>query len=281
MKRIGYILVLLLMLSTASAGAFEFMAPRGTGMGRTVSLSLASATSQLNLRSRGLKAGGWQLESGYNRRFELADLDHIYLAAATRWRRWTVAVGASQFGRTDLYAEQLLKGSVSFQYDSLSVGASISAMQVEFGNGYGRLRAVTAGLGVSYRWRRILAAVTVDRMTSPKLTDYSENIPPTYSLHTELLGKNGAYSVTGRVTVEEFQKPQFALGQIIRLSHRGSFFWGVSSAPLEFGGGLEIYVASGSVIYASSVHPDLGFTQTVSFTYGSGHKEPESGDDFK
>lgn len=281
MKRSCCILLLLTVAAALPAGGFDLMTPRGAGMGKTTPLSLASATAQANIRSRGLKAGAWNLESGYDRRFELADLDQIYLAAAAGWRRWTFATGVSQFGRTDLYAEQLIKGSVSFQYDSLTAGASLSAMQVQLGNGYGQLSAMTAGVGLSYRWQRLVWGITADNLTRPKLTQYSEGIPPVYSLHAELMGKNGAYSVTGRVTVEDEQKPQFGLGQIIRLSRRGSFFWGISSAPLEFGGGLEIYVASGSLIYASSVHPDLGFTQTVSFTYGSARQVSKGEDEFK
>jgi hypothetical protein len=211
----------------------------------------------------------------------LSDLDQVYLAGTKRWRRWTISLGASQFGKTDFYAEQLLKGSISFQYDSLGIGASLSALQVQIGDNYGTLRAVTAGFGLSYRWRRILAAVTVDNLTQPKLTDYSEGIPSVYSLYTELLGKGGAYSVTGRITLEDEQKPQFGLGQIIRLSPRGSFFWGISSAPLEFGGGLEVYIPSGSLTYATSVHPVLGFSHTVSFIYGSSRKPAKGTDDFE
>ncbi len=281
MKYFRHILTLILVLSVSGVNAFDLITPRGLGMGRTVPLSLPSAISQVNLPARGLADGDWHLEGGYNRRFELSDLDHLFLATALRKRQFTIALGASQFGDTELYAEQTLKGSLTFQYDSLSIGASISAMQVQLGNDYGRLRAMTAGIGLSYRWRQLLVAVSADNLTRPRLTQYSEGIPPVYAWHTEFLGKGGAYSLTGRVTMEELQKPQFALGQIIRLSRRGSFFWGVSSAPLEFGGGLEVYVPSGSLAYATSVHPVLGFSHTVSFTYGSPRKVPKGTDDFE
>jgi hypothetical protein len=273
-------LTLALTLSVSGANAFDLLTPRGLGMGRTVPLSLPSATAQVNLPTRGLADGDWHLEGGYNRRFELGDLDHFFLASALRWRQVTFAVGASQFGNAELYAEQILKGSLAFQYDSLSIGASVSVMQVQLGNSYGQLRAVTAGIGLSYRWRQLLVAVSADNLTRPKLTESSEGISPVYSLYTELMGK-GAYSVTGRVTLEELQKPQFALGQVIHLSRRGSFFWGVSSAPLEFGGGLEVFIPSGSLAYATSVHPVLGFSHTVSFTYGTPRKTPKGTDEFK
>lgn len=281
MRCFRFILVLVLTLSASGAAAFDLITPRGLGMGRTVPLSLSSATCQVNLPSRGLADGDWNLEGGYNRRFELAELDHLFLATALRWRQVTFALGASQFGKTDFYAEQLLKGSLAFNYDSLSIGASISALQVQLGNDYGRLRAVTAGFGLSYHWRRFLVAAVADNLTKPKLTDYSEGKQPVYGLYAELRGKDGAYSIAGRMTLEELQKPQFALGQIIRLSRRGSFFWGVSTAPMEFGGGLEVNIPSGSLAYATSVHPVLGFSHTVSFTYGSPRKVSGGFDEFK
>ncbi|MCP4685586.1 MAG: hypothetical protein GY867_09065 [bacterium] len=274
------IFILVVSLLASGAEALELITPRGTGMGRTVSLSRPSAAWQVNVPTRGLAPGDWSLEGGYNRRFELADLDHLFLATAARWRQLTVAVGASQFGKTELYAEQLLKGSLAFHYDSLSVAASVSAMQVQLGNNYGQLRAVTAGIGLSYRYRRLLLAATADNLTRPALTDYSDKIQPVYGLYAELVGKE-AYSVSGRVTLEDLQKPRFGLGQIIRLSRRGSFFWGVSTSPMEFGGGLEVNIPSGSLTYATSVHPVLGFSHTVSFAYGSSRRTSKGADEFK
>ena len=281
MKRFFYIPVAIAAMLISNAAGFDLITPRGLGMGLTVPLSIASASNQVNLPTFGLARGEWNIESGYNRRFELSDLDHFYLASSVRWRQMTFALGASQFGKTEFYAEQILKGSATYQYDSLSIGASLSAMQVQLGNGYGRLRAVTVGAGISYRYRRLLVAGKADNLTRPKLVDYSESLPPVFSLYAELRGKGGAYSLTGRVTLEDLQKPQFALGQIIRLSRHGSFFWGVSSAPLEFGGGVEVNIPSGSLTYATSVHPVLGFSHTVSFTYGSSHRKSKGQDEFK
>lgn len=281
MKRFVCMLALIVTLVAPGSYAFDLMTPRGIGMGRTVPMSMSSATGQLNLPARGLERGGWIIEGGYNRRFELSDLDQLFLAAAWRWEQMTFALGVSQFGKSDFYAEQTLKGSLSFQYDSLSVSLSASGLQVQLGNNYGRLRAASIGAGLSYRWRRLLVAVTADNLTHPKLTDYSERFESAYNLYTEVMGKGGAYSITGRLTMENLQKPQFGLGQIIRLSRHGSFFWGIASAPLEFGGGLEVNIPSGSLTYATSVHPVLGFSHTVSFTYGSTRRKARKTDEFK
>ncbi len=271
--------LLSLLMLTANVVGFDLMNGHAIGMGRTSVVSRASAATLVNLPCGGLEPGGWRLEGGYNRRFELADLDQVFLAGAVRWRNLTVAMGASQFGKTDLYAEQLLKGSLACRYDSLTAGVMLSAMQVQIGNNYGTLRAATVGLGASWRTRLGQIVLTADNLTGPALTENSRKIQPVYSLHAEM-ARYDSYSITGRIRVEKLQKPQFSLGQLIRLSGRSSFFWGVGTEPLEYGGGIEISVRSGTISYATSVHPVLGFSHTVSFTYGS-TVHPSKGDDFE
>lgn len=248
-------------------------------MGGTFVLSKPTATTVVNLPGFGLASGDWHFESGYNRRFELADLDQLFVAGAARWRWFSAAIGVSQFGKTDLYAEQLLKGSFAYHGNKFTVGGSLSAMQVQFGDGYGSLRAATLGLGTAVRFTQVILALEADNLTRPALAANSPKREPVFSAHAELI-RPASYSVTGRVTVEDRQKPQFAIGQAIRLSGHSSFFWGLSTAPLEFGGGIEMKIASGTVSYATSVHPVLGFSHTVSFSYGSRQVYSEDGDEF-
>jgi hypothetical protein len=273
-------MLLISVVTVAGVRAYDLMSPRGTGMGNTVVLSSPTAANLVNVVGIGLGRGQWRLDGGYNRRFELADLDRVYLAGAWRWRQWLLAAGAQQFGNPDLYAEQLLKGSVAFRFDSLCFGASLSGMQVQLGNGYGTLRASTVGVGVSYRRGRLLGALAADDLTSPRLVAGSRATLPSYSALMEILGF-GSYSITGRMTLQRNQTPQFALGQIISLSGHGSLFWGFSTAPTEYGGGFEIYIPSGSLSYATSVHPVLGFTHTVSFSYGSALTRAKKGNGFE
>ena len=279
MRIVLLVFVLVSALLPRHTAAFGMIGSKGIGMGRTVVLSHSSATTLVNVPG-GIVRSGWMLEGGYNRRFELSDLDHLFLAGAVRWRNLTVAVGASQFGKPELYAEQLLKGSFAICHDSLVVGGSLSAMQVQIGGGYVALRAATCGLGVSYRTRRLLLAAEADNLTRPSLIHGSVKREPLYSVYAEMIGL-GSYSVTARATLVKRQKPQFALGQVIRLSKRGSFFWGISTKPLEFGGGIELSIRSGTVSYATSIHPVLGFSHTVSFAYGSGQDSSPTGDGFE
>lgn len=261
-----------------SAG-FDLVKSRALGMGRTVLLSRPTATDLVNLPNPGLDSAGLLIETGYNRRFELADLDHLFVVGAQRYHNLTVAFGAAQFGRTDLFAEQLLKGLVTYHRRTWSLAGSLSAMQVQIGKGYGSLRAATVGVGASWSRPQFILSLVADNLTRPALVPGGLPFNRTYTLYSEFQGR-GAYSITGRIRVENHQRPQFGLGQVIRLSHKSSFFWGLGTAPLEYGGGIEVAIPIGSVAYATSVHPVLGFSHTVSLTYRPSRKTRPEDDDF-
>jgi len=203
----------------------------------------------------------------------------VFLAGAYRWRAVTTAVGLSQFGGTELYAERTLKWSLAARFDSLSVGASLSGMMVDIGNNYGQFRAATLGLGASYRTRRLFLALDADNLTSPKLYEQALAIEPVTSFSWELRGES-SFSITGRTIFQNKEKPRWAFGQKIRLSGGSSFFWGVSTKPMEYGGGIELRVKAGSIFYAATVHPVLGLSHTVSVSYRSGTVTKKRGNDF-
>ena len=263
---------------TGQATAFEFVTTHGLGMGETAMLSRSSASSLVSLPAGGIKPGEWLVETGYSRRFEMRDLDRPFVAAAYRRQRLSAAVGLSQFGRGDLYAEKTLKSTLVYQLDSVSVGVSLSGMMVDIGGGYGGLRAATFGLGAAYRSGRWFVAIAADNLTSPRLAENSVAMEPVYSLYGELIGK-GSFSVTGRATLQDCERPQYGLGQWLRLSGESAFFWGISTAPLEFGGGIELHILDAAISYATSVHPVLGFSHTIAVAYRS-HKSGEQEEGF-
>lgn len=271
--------ILVLTLAAVQGFAFESIQSRSPGMGRTVLLSRPTASDLLNIPDSRLDSTRILFETGYNRRFELADLDHLFLAGTYRRDKVTFAFGASQFGKTDLYAEQFLKGSVTYKRNSLSLAASLSAMQVQIGNDYGGLQAATFGLGASWTGSKFLVSMVADNLTQPNLYDNGVPITRNLTVLSEYQGP-GPYSITGRLRVERGQKPQFGIGQMIRLSKRSYFFWGVATAPLEYGGGLEIDIPIGSISYATSVHPVLGFSHTVSLSFRSPRAPAVEKDDF-
>ena len=242
-------------------------------------LSRPNAVNLVNLSGDGRTSGAYQFDIGYNRRFELADLDYFFIAGAWRHRQVTIALGAAQFGKSDLYAEQLLKGSISVTYRAFTLGVAPSALQIQIGNGYGALRAAALGAGATYSARTFMVNVVADNLTSPKLLEHGGSFKPTYTLVSEYFGHR-AFSVVGRVRAESGQNPQFGLGQWIRLNERSAFFWGVAGEPTEYGGGVEIDMPFGAATYAVAIHPVLGLTHTVTVSYQSKRAKSTHGGEF-
>jgi hypothetical protein len=258
--------VILLLFSSGNLSAFKFATGRGIGLGQTVILSRSSASTLVSVPTGGIASGDMKLELGAARKFGMKDLDQAFVAVAYRYRHITPSLGLTQFGYSDLYRERTAKMGVAWQVDSLTIGTTLSALLVSFGGRYDRLDAATFGAGASYRTSRIIGAVAADNLTSPHLDKNSSAVNPTYSAYLEVLGE-GSFSITGRMTLEKTERPQFALGQRIDISERGALFWGLSTAPLEYGGGVEVTVDKSHISYAASYHPTLGLSYSLSLSF--------------
>jgi hypothetical protein len=268
--------IILLLSNAGNLSAFEFATGRGTGLGRTVILSRSSASTLVSVPMGGITPGEVKLELGANRKFGMKDLDQAFVAVAYRYRQFTSSLGLSQFGYSDLYSERTVKAGVAWHTDSLTIGTTLSALLVYFGGHYDRLSAATFGVGASYRTSRVMGAIIADNLTSPRLDKNSPAINPTYSVYVEVLGQS-SFSITGRMTLEKTERPQFALGQRTEISERGALFWGLSTAPLEYGGGIEVTVNNKHICYAASYHPTLGLSHSLSlsFEFGGSPREKE------
>lgn len=272
MRRILSVLIAVLLLSPCGAHPFELMTGRGAGLGGTFILSGSSASEIVNLSSGSLADGGIIIESGFRREFELKEFEQLFLAAAGRKGMFTIAAGLSQFGHRDLYAERTGRIMLGYRSDSLSVFSSLSAKLLSFGGHYPGLNAVTAGVGAALRTKHLIAAFSADNLTSPTMSGSADRkTQPKYSVFAELRGR-GAFSVTGRLTIEKGYKPQHALGQKIDLADDAALTWGISTEPLQYGGGLLLDYRTGALTYAVSIHPVLGISHTISFSYSFGKK---------
>ncbi len=260
----------------SSAQAFEFNTTRGTGMGKTILISEPSASTLLLLPSWGIEKGEWIIELGGMREFELSELNHAYLAAAARYGSYTVAIGLSQLGQRDYYAERTGKISLGYQWENCNFGVNLSGLEYSFGGGYSSQRAGTVGAGFTFSYSPLLLGVAADNLNSPQVTDNSTAINPQYSIFAEFMGK-GAYSLTARMTYEENVPLQLALGQKIDVSNRSALFCGFQTKPFQLGIGFDVwYNAQGSVTYSGSYHPTLGISHNVSLIYHLGKlKKPD------
>jgi len=269
--RYAVLAVLLLHAPVVGASVFELHNTRAWSTGGAPLLSDASAVTLATLPVAMMADRVWKIDLSAERRFELADLDQAGCAVAHRRGRVTLAAAYAQFGDPDLYHEQTVALSGSLRHRSIAVGATWSAMAVSFGGGYESLDATTVGLSVSY-WRpRLQLAFRADRLTEPTLYDGAVGFQPRWHLSGEWQGP-GDYCFTGRVTLEAHQKPQFGLGQRVILTERTAIYWGIATAPLTCGGGIDIMYRGGRLTCAVSYHPTLGLSHGVSLAYTFGGK---------
>lgn len=260
----------------SSSKAFEFTTTRGTGMGNTLILSRPSATTLLLMPSGGIENREWIVELGGTREFGLSELDRAYLAAATRYGNYTVAVGISQLGQRDYYAERVGKVCIAYQWWDYNFAVNLSGIEYSFGGNYSSQRAGTAGLGISYSYEKFFVGIAADNLNSPEIVENSPKVNPQYSFFGEFLGK-GTFSLTVRATYEKDESVQFAVGQNIDVSRRSSIFWGFETKPFQLGGGFDFwYNRQGTISYAASYHPTLGISHNLSIIYHFGkRKKPD------
>jgi hypothetical protein len=263
------VVMLTVLLGALPAAAYDLPTSRSLGLGGTVVLSEARPSEMLKVPNGWMQPGQWAVETGYDRRFELSDLDQFFVAAAGRYRSISVAFGASQFGSADLYAEQTVSLVAAASRYRVTAGLGVSARRLQFGDGYDALTAHSFSVGLSYRTNRIEVGLSADDLLATRFYDPVEESRTAVSGYWEVAGHR-SFSVMGRLTLSERYRPQLAIAQRISLSRRSFFFWGLSSEPTQFGAGIELPIGSTSISYAGSYHPVLGFSFTVSFAVGGG-----------
>lgn len=262
------LVIIIVLCLIVSGNAFDFSSGRGIGLGKSVLLSKPSASSLVNLPGAGIDTSQWKLEIGVNRKFEIKDLDEIFIAAAYRTGKLSFSLGFSQLGYPELYSEKTVKFGSAYYKKNFSFGLTLSGLLLDFGGGYEGLNAFTMGLSANYHKKNYYASIMADNLTSPKLENNSPEFEPKYNFYFEYDTRK-SFSVTARTTFENKQKPQFAIGQVIDISNDASILWGLISEPIIYGGGLEYDFKSMLFDYTVSYHPVLGFTHGISISYGS------------
>jgi len=251
-----------------SAAAFEFVAPTGVSAGRTIQLSAPGPGDLLNLPVGAATVKWWRVETGLSRSYDLKDLDQVFAVGGYRRGNITAVLGYSQFGHSELYAEKLLKASLSLQKNPWSAGLSGSFMSLGFGGGYKSLNAAAIGLAAGWQRASWRFAASMDDINSPSFAKSDPARLPRISLHGEFVsGKS--YSLLGRMTLQKNERAQFGGGQRILLRSSSALLWGFTTAPFTFGGGIELGLGSSRLTYSANYHPVLGLTQMISVSYGS------------
>ncbi len=275
------LLILCFALGAAtSAAAFDFVSSTGASCGRTIQLSAPGASDLLNVPIGASKEKWWRVETGLGRSYDLRDLDQVLAVGGYRVGSFTVALGYSQFGHSDLYAEKLVKGSLSIERRSLSFGVSGSYMSLGFGGGYASLNSGAFGVAAGWRSERWQVAVSADDLNSPTFAESDPAKLPRYSLCGEFVsGKS--YSLLARVTLQKDEDTQLGAGQRIALRSSSALLWGFTTSPFTFGGGIDLGLGGSRLTYSANYHPSLGLTQLISVSYGSFVKSAKVDDDLR
>lgn len=278
--RTGAIILLSLLVLSSSTPAIDMLSSRGLGQGRTISFRESSATELLAAPTGAFVDRQWMVEAGFDRKYELSDFDQFFLAGAYRRGGVTVALGLAQMGGTDLYREQTVRMMTAAHYRAFSAGVVLSGKQVDITGGYDQLRAHAFGFAAAFRSEHVYLGTTLDNLNKPTL--YKGAIPdnPTYTGYAEVVGHR-SFSFTGRVTLEETQEMQVALGQRIGLGDYTTFFWGLETRPVEYGAGVELRWQEHAFTYAASYHPTLGLSFTVTLSTGGGRPVKQKADEFE
>ncbi|MCM2271575.1 MAG: hypothetical protein NDJ18_03345 [candidate division Zixibacteria bacterium] len=274
------VMIVMICVMASPVMAFEFLTNRATGMGQASLLSSPSPSELVNLPSGRIALGEYRVETALNRAFDLKDFDQFMLAGAWRKGRLGFAAGFSQFGNSELYSEQIAKLTVFTHYDSLTFAAGGSFMKVAFGGGYEGLSAGTLHLGVAYQRNWLTASAGADNLTSPSLNDGSPKYQPIYTVQAEYRGRQ-PLSIVGRLQVEQNETARFSLAQHLALGQAAAVMFGLVTAPVQFGGGIEISHKGAILTYSMAVHPVLGLSQTISVSYGNQARKNRGTGEFK
>lgn len=254
--------IIFIFLGFSNAGAFDFGAGRNLGMGRMPLFSDPAASDALVCPGVDIKHQRVLIESGFQRRFELKDLDKVYAAAGYRYCFVYGAFGFSQFGRNDYYTERQWNGILGFRYRWLAIASIWGGKNIEFGNNYGKYSISSIGFGGGVNIKKVHFGFTADNLNKPRLTSAATAEQPNLGFFTEIEGTKD-FSMTGRAIFKKYEKPSLAIGQFIRLIGANSVFWGIGGNPLTYGGGVGLHYSLFLINYAVSFHPVLGFSHNI------------------
>jgi hypothetical protein len=258
------ILLVLLLLATPSRSAFCFEFTQGipNGLGGSLVLSQPSLFSLGSISDAGLGPHNAAVAFGGNRRFDLKEFDQYLLAAGLRYDQLEFGLLLSSFGQSDLYAERGGQAMLAYHLVSFSVGVTASGMRMEFGEMFDDLSFGTIGLTAGWHSEHLLLAASLDNLTEPAPAEGSIPYPLTFSGYAEFR-QSERFSLTGKIETSD-EKTALGFGQRLRLSEYGELLLGLSTEPVQYGGGINLFWEKFVLTYAVSYHPDLGLSHTVS-----------------
>jgi hypothetical protein len=136
-------------------------------------------------------------------------------------------------------------------------------MRIEFGGNYDRFSMATVGLGAGYTKGQFKVHLAADKLTNPRPTPSSEPFGRTGTAIVEWTTPKSLSTVVRASRVEK-KAMKYAIGQRIPLARGSALYWGISTRPVEYGGGVDVATRLFTLTYGAKVHPVLGLSHSVS-----------------
>lgn len=266
------ITIAIIVLCAASVHGFDLLDGQS---GVLIDQANPGAVEIQSLPSVRRPAGSWQFESGWERLYNLAELDRIFVAGAWRHRSFGLAAGLGQLGRSDLYAERTVRSSLTYWRGRLGFGLIWSYRYLDFAGNFPALDAAAWGGSITLDMQSLLISGSVHNIGRPSFISGSPPQEPVYRLQVQAIREH-RFSLLGGLLFENGQHLRWSIGQIIELADRSDLLWHVSSDPWVYGGGLRIGWQATTFRYSVVYHPVLGLTHTVSIGLGSQRRPDDS-----
>ena len=266
MNRVARSLIIVIILCRGTVKAVDFETPTIPGLGGCAVMMQPSASDFLLTTGASLGSRSFAVDLLDYDQFQMQEFHQNAAAIAYRSGRYAVAAGLTQFGMDGLYREMAYQIAVSRQIRRFAFGVNSRVTSIEFGEFYSPLSMTAFGLGAACKLRSAIVSVNLEDINSPRPGNTSARLNPKLSGYLEYWPRE-SYSVTSRFTAQKGQKLQVGFGQILKLPLQSRLFWGLSTEPLIYGAGLEIFVYKAFITCTASYHPALGLSRMITLSF--------------
>lgn len=259
-------------LAVTTARAFDLPAGPHLPFGGTAALSRLVAGTALD-------SLGWQVDLGVARLYDMSELDQLLVSGYYSHSRWNIVPGVAQFGDANLYREQTVKWLAGYRLWRGELLLTASAIRLEFGNNYGSLSGVAAGIGAAGSYRNVRGSFLLDNLNAPRLHPNGEPYPRIFHGRVEWRASNRS-TIAGLLRIEGGNTAQLSLGQQIRLQRLSNVGWGFGLEPFQFGGFVDLGIGRIRFGYRAMYHPTLSLSHLVTLSFGTPRTFKDDPDEF-
>ncbi len=249
----------------------DFTTPRSPGLGGCVIMTEQSACDMLLVPSVRQARNEFDADLYGYEKFQLSELRQEGAAVAFTRSNYSLALGAVQFGKSDLYRELTERIVVSRRLGRLAVGAHFTTTSIDFGEYYSSLHTHSVGLTACLRLKSSFLGLNLDQLNSPSSVEGGVALEPILSGYLEFQPRT-TYSILARMTYQRGEKTQYGFGQFIKLPYRARLFWGLSTQPTIYGAGLEFFAYKLFITCTTSYHTNLGLSRMITISFRTGRQ---------